>query len=38
LRYRLPPPEAVPDYKEEILERIVVATLGVLGVLGAYLS
>src|SRR5262249_53207698 len=29
-----PPPEIVPDYKADILERTVVATLGVLGVLG----
>jgi hypothetical protein len=33
-----PPPEMVPDYKEEILERTVVATLGVLSVLGAYVT
>jgi hypothetical protein len=31
-----PPQELVPDYKAEILERTVVAALGVLGVLGAY--
>ena len=31
-----PPLELVPDYKAEILERTVVAALGVLGVLGAY--
>ena len=31
-----PPPEHVPDYKAEILERTVVAALGVLSVLGAY--
>jgi hypothetical protein len=31
-----PPPERVPDYKGAILERTVVAVLGVLGVLGAY--
>lgn len=31
-----PPPERVPDYKGVILERTVVAALGVLGVLGAY--
>ncbi len=31
-----PPLELVPDYKAEILERTVVATLGLLGVLGAY--
>ncbi len=31
-----PPPEAVPDYKAAILERTVLATLGVLGVLGAH--
>lgn len=31
-----PPPEMVPGYKAEILERTVVAILGVLGVLGAY--
>ncbi len=33
-----PPPELVPDYKAEILERTVVAALGVLGVLGAYVA
>lgn len=33
-----PPPEAVPDYKAEILERTVMATLGVLAVLGAYVA
>jgi hypothetical protein len=33
-----PPPEVVPDYKAEILERTVVATLGVLGVLGAHIA
>lgn len=33
-----PPHEAVPDYKAEILERTVVATLGVLAVLGAFVS
>jgi hypothetical protein len=33
-----PPPEFVPDYKAEILERTVVATLGVLGVLGAHIA
>lgn len=33
-----PPPEAVPDWKAEILERTVVAMLGVLGVLGAYIT
>ena len=32
-----PPTELVPDYKAEILERTVVAALGVLGVLGAYI-
>jgi len=31
-----PPLELVPDYRAEILERTVVASLGVLGVLGAY--
>jgi hypothetical protein len=31
-----PPVEFVPEYKAEILERTVVAILGVLGVLGAY--
>jgi hypothetical protein len=33
-----PPPESVPEYKAEILERTVVATLGVLGVLGAHIT
>ena len=33
-----PPPEIVPEYKPEILERTVVATLGVLGVLGAHIT
>lgn len=33
-----PPPEAIPDYKAEILERTVVATLGVLAVLGAHIA
>jgi len=33
-----PPPELVPEYKAEILERTVVAALGVLGMLGAYVS
>ena len=33
-----PPPEFVPEYKAEILERTVIATLGVLGVLGAHIS
>lgn len=33
-----PPPEVVPDYRAEILERTVVATLGVLGVLGAHIA
>ncbi|MHB1988824.1 MAG: hypothetical protein ACYCSF_12725 [Acidimicrobiales bacterium] len=33
-----PPPELVPEYKEEILQRTVVAVLGVLGVLGAYVA
>jgi hypothetical protein len=33
-----PPLEFVPDYKAEILDRTVVATLGVLGVLGAHIS
>lgn len=33
-----PPPEVVPDYKAEILERTVVATFGVLGVLGAHIA
>lgn len=32
----LPSQEMVPGYKAEILERTVVAILGVLGVLGAY--
>jgi hypothetical protein len=32
------PPEAVPEYKAEILERTVVAALGILGVLGAYIA
>jgi hypothetical protein len=32
-----PPPELVPEYKAEILERTVIAALGVLGVLGAHL-
>lgn len=31
-----PPLELVPDYKAEILERTVVAALGLLAVLGAY--
>jgi len=33
-----PPPESVPVYKAEILERTVVATLGALGVLGAFVA
>jgi hypothetical protein len=33
-----PPPEVVPDYKAEILERTVVAMLGILGVLGAHIA
>src|SRR5262249_46742575 len=33
-----PPPEFVPEYKAEILERTVVAALGVIGVLGAYVA
>jgi hypothetical protein len=33
-----PPPEHVPGYKGEILERTVIAVLGVLGLLGAYVS
>ncbi|MEP6812018.1 MAG: hypothetical protein ABI990_03420 [Actinomycetota bacterium] len=33
-----PPPEFVPEDKAEILERTVVATLGVLGVLGAHIT
>ncbi len=33
-----PPPEVVPEYRAEILERTVVATLGVLGVLGAHIT
>jgi hypothetical protein len=33
-----PPPEVVPSYKAEILERTVVAALGVLAVLGAYVA
>jgi hypothetical protein len=33
-----PPPEDVPDYKCQILERTVVAALGVLGILGAYVT
>ncbi len=33
-----PPREDVPEYKEEILERTVLAALGVLGVLGAYVA
>jgi hypothetical protein len=33
-----PPPEFVPDFREEMLERTVVAALGVLGVLGAHIS
>ena len=33
-----PPSEFVPDYKAEILERTVVAALGVLGILGAYIT
>jgi hypothetical protein len=33
-----PPPETVPEYKAEILERTVVATLGVLAVLGAHIT
>lgn len=36
---RTPPPaEYVPDYKAEILERTVLAALGVLGVLGGYVT
>ena len=31
-----PPLELVPDYKAEILERTVVAALGLLAALGAY--
>lgn len=34
----VPPQEPVPDYKAEILERTVVAMLGVLGVLGAHIT
>ena len=33
-----PPVEVVPDYKSQILERTVVAALGVLGILGAYVT
>jgi hypothetical protein len=33
-----PPIEVVPDYKSQILERTVVAALGVLGILGAYVT
>lgn len=33
-----PPIEVVPDYKSRILERTVVAALGVLGVLGSYVT
>jgi hypothetical protein len=33
-----PPLEKVPEYKAEILERTVVATLGVLAVLGAFVA
>jgi hypothetical protein len=32
------PLEVVPGYKAEIHERTVVATLGVLGVLGAHIT
>ena len=34
----VPPQEPVPEYKAEILERTVVAILGVLGVLGAHIT
>jgi hypothetical protein len=33
-----PPPEVVPEYRAEILERTVVAALWILGVLGAYIT
>jgi hypothetical protein len=33
-----PPAELVQDYRAEILERTVIATLGVLGVLGAHIT
>lgn len=33
-----PPPEIVPNWKAKILERTVLATLGVLAVLGAYVA
>ena len=33
-----PPVEVVPEYKSQILERTVVAALGVLGILGAYVA
>jgi hypothetical protein len=33
-----PPPEAVPEWKAEILERTVLAAVGVLGILGAYIA
>lgn len=39
LENKTPPPvEVVPEYKSQILERTVVAALGVLGVLGAYVA
>jgi hypothetical protein len=34
----VPPTEVVPDWKAEILERTVIAALGVLAVLGAYVA
>jgi hypothetical protein len=33
-----PPIEVVPDYKSQILERTVIGALGVLGILGAYVT
>jgi hypothetical protein len=33
-----PPPELVPEWKAAILERTVIAALGVLGVLGAHIT
>lgn len=33
-----PPIEVVPEYKSQILERTVIAALGVLGILGAYVT
>jgi hypothetical protein len=33
-----PPPENIPEYRAEILERTVIAALGVLGVLGAHVA